>query len=348
MKLTRFFLAAISATFLFASCDNDDDNDAPLGTYDNGVLVLNEGGLGTVSYISSDLTTIQHDIFTLVNGDDLDIGAYAQSMFFDGDRAFIISNGSNKITVVNRYTLEFIATISNGLQVPRYGVVYNGKAYVTNSNSFSDATDDFIAVINLSNLTVETPIATNNQAEKIIEENGKLFVSGGFYGEGNLISVINPADKSIVTTINVGESPNSFEAENGILYILCGSYTDASKLVRVRLSDYSIVNAVTFPETMGNAANLDIEDNKLYFSVGPKVYKTDLDTGTVLDSPLFTVPSTEGYTGYGFAVHNNQIFISDPAGDFSSDGSVFIYNTSGAFIDEIQVGLGPNGFYFND
>jgi len=348
MRLNRLLLASISAIFLFASCDNDDDNDAPLGTYDNGILVLNEGGLGTVSFISADLATVEQDVFALVNGNEQDIGAYVQSMFFDGDRAFIISNGSNKITVVNRYTFEYLATITAGFQVPRYGVVFNGKAYVTNSNSFSNPTDDFIAVINLSTLAVEAPITINNQAEKIIEENGKLYVSGGFYGEGNLISVINPANKSIVTTINVGESPNSLEEENGILYVLCGSYTSASKMVRVRLSDNLILSEVTFPQTMGNAANLDIENNKIYFSVGAKVYKTDLNVTTVSDSPLFTVPSNEAYTGYGFAVNNNRIFISDPASDFSSDGSIFIYNTSGTFIDEIPVGLGPNGFYFND
>ncbi len=348
MRLNRLFLASLTAALFFASCDNNDDQDAPLGTYDNGILVLNEGGLGTVTYVSQDLATVQQDIFGLVNGDDNDLGAYTQSMFFDGNRAFVISNGSNKITVVNRYSFEFIATISTGFQVPRYGVVYNGKAYVTNSNSFADATDDFISVIDLATLSVETPIAVNNKAEKIVEENGKLYVSGGFYGEGNLITVINASTKSIVTTINVGESPNSMEEKDGVLYVLCGSYTNTSKLVRVNLSDNSIASEVTFPESMGNAANLDIENNKLYFSVGAKVYKIELNAATISDAPIFTVDSTEGYTGYGFAVKNDRVYISDPAGNFSSDGSIFIYNTSGTFVQEIPVGLGPNGIYFNN
>lgn len=348
MQLNRFFLMALASSLFLVSCETNDINDTPLGSYDNGILVLNEGGIGTVTYISNDLATVQQDIFTLVNGDTEELGAYVQSLFFDGNRAFIISNGSNKITVVNRYTFEYIATISTGLTVPRYGVVFNGKAYVTNSNSFGSSTDDFVAVINLANLTVEAPIAVNNQAEKIIEENGKLYVSGGFYGSGDLITVINPVSKTILTTIPVGEAPNSMEEKNGVLYVLCGSYTDASKLVRINLADNTILNEISFPATMGNAGNLDIDNEQIYFSVGPKVYTMALNAATVTDTPLFNTQSTSAYIGYGFAVNKGKVYISEAASDFSSDGKIFVYSTSGTFIGEVSAGLGPNGFYFND
>ena len=97
MKQIILFAAALA----FISCSEDNSGDAPLGSYDNGILVLNEGGAGSVSYISNDLGTVRQDIFTAVN-EGQDIGQYTQSIFFDGARAFIISNGSNKITVVNR------------------------------------------------------------------------------------------------------------------------------------------------------------------------------------------------------------------------------------------------------
>src|SRR5690606_2062113 len=126
-------------TFSLFSCDPDENivNDQPLGTYDNGILILNEGGIGEVTYVSNDLQTVQQNVFEVVNGSTRDLGQYIQSIFFHDELAFVISNGSNKITVVNRYTFEYIATIATGLNVPRYGVVYNGKAYVTNLASFS-------------------------------------------------------------------------------------------------------------------------------------------------------------------------------------------------------------------
>ena len=94
---------ALASSILFVSCSNDDDStpDIPLGIYDNGVLIVNEGGTsgGTISFINNDLTAFENNIFNAVNPSQ-GIGIYVQSIFFDGDRAFIVSNGSNKITVV--------------------------------------------------------------------------------------------------------------------------------------------------------------------------------------------------------------------------------------------------------
>lgn len=348
MKLNNFFLSAIAGSLLLVSCNSDDDSDAPLGSYDNGVLVLNEGGLGTVTYISDDLATVQQDIFAAVNGESLDLGTYTQSIFFDGDRAFIISNGSNKITVVNRYTFEYIDAIATGLTVPRYGVVYNGKAYVTNSNTFDSATDDFIAVINLSDLSVEAPIAVNNQAEKLIEEDGNLYVSGGFYGAGDKVTVIDASAKQILTTITVGESPNSLEEEDGFLYVLCGTWGAPGKIVKVKLSDHSIDSEIALADTMLNPQNLDLESGTAYFTVGAKIYRSALNTSAISDTPFIDTGSDSDYIGYGFAVKDERIYISEAAEDFSSDGSVLIYSAAnGELLDEIPAGLGPNGFYFN-
>lgn len=342
-----------AGSVLLASCNGDDDSNAALGSYDNGILVLNEGGSTSgagLTYISNDLQTVQQDIFTAVNGEDETIGLFPQSIFFSGERAFIISNGSNRITVVNRYTFEKVGEITSGLTVPRYGVVYNGKAYVTNSNTFSEeesATDDFVSVIDLASLLVIDTIPVNNRAERIVEENGKLYVSGGFYGSGNVISVINTSNQE-VTTINVGTAPNSLEENDGILYVLCASFDGPSKIVRIRLSDEAILGEMTFAETMGNAQNLDIEDGFAYFTAGPNVYRVDADASSVADDPFVETGSTSSYIGYGFAVNDGRIYISEGANDFVSDGKVFIYSeNNGTLIDEIPAGLGPNGFYFN-
>src|SRR6476620_1139069 len=110
MKKFKLFFYAFGATILLASCDNDTTTETPLGDYDNGILVLNEGSAdgGSITYISNDLATIQQDVFNVVNGTEQSIGGYVQSIFFEGNRAFIISNFSNKITVVNRYTFEYM------------------------------------------------------------------------------------------------------------------------------------------------------------------------------------------------------------------------------------------------
>lgn len=347
MKFSKLLLVAFLGSTVFVSCSDDDSkgDNTPLGAYDNGVLVVNEGNgtAGSITFIGNDMTTIQQDVYGVVNEGD-GIGGYVQSIFFDDDKAFIISNASNKITVVNRYTFELIDKIDSGLNIPRYGVVENGKAYVTNQAAFDSTTDDFVAVINLSTYEVESTIALNAIGERILEENGKLYVTNGTYGEGNSVTVINPTSNAIVSTISTGISPTSFEEENGILYVLCGNYNDASKLVRVQLSNNEILSEVTFPEALGNAQNLNIEDGKLYFTVNSDVFSASLNATTISETPLFTSGAT---TLYGFAVEDDKIYVAD-AKDFASSGRVFIYSTTGALQKEFPVGLNPNGFYFND
>ena len=323
MKITKMFFMALASSVLFVSCSKDDDaiTEVPLGVYDNGVLIVNEGNAssGSISYVSNDLTIVENDIFSAINPNQ-GIGGYVQSVFFDGDRAFIISNGSQKITVVNRYTFEFIGTIETGFNIPRYGVVENGKAYVTNLADFSDLTDDFISVINLNTLLVESTIAINAIAERIEKANGKLFVANGSYGEGSTVTVINTASGSIEGTIDVG--------------ILCGNYSDNSKLVKINSTTNQKVSEILM-EGLVSAQNLNIENNTLYFTVNSDVYRESISATSISYIPLFTSTAT---TLYGFGVQNGNIFVGD-AKDYASDGDVFIYSTTGTLEKQFAAGF---------
>lgn len=345
MNVSKMFFATLASCVLFASCSKDNDTIEPLGIYENGILVVNEGNgsAGSVTYINNNLSTIQQNVYGAENAND-GIGGYVQSIFFNNEKAFIISNGSNKITVVNRYTFKLIDKIETGFSVPRYGVVYNGKAYVTNLASFASLTDDFISVINLSTYEVETTIPVNAIADKIALINGKLYVSNGTYGDGNSLKVINPVTNSVVKTLTFGNSPNSMEEKNGTLYVLCSNYSSNSELVKINLSTDTILSTTVLPLSLGNAQNLNLENDKLYFTVDSKVYSENLTTTSISTTPLFTSTAT---TLYGFKVENNRIYTAD-AKDYASDGRIFVNNLSGILEREIPVGLIPNGFYFND
>ena len=345
MNVSKMFFATLASCVLFASCSKDNDTIEPLGIYENGILVVNEGNgsAGSVTYINNNLSTIQQNVYGAENAND-GIGGYVQSIFFSNEKAFIISNGSNKITVVNRYTFKLIDKIETGFSVPRYGVVYNGKAYVTNLGSFASLTDDYISVINLSTYEVETTIPIGAIADKIVLINGKLYVANGTYGDGNSLKVINPATNSVVKTLTFGNSPNSMEEKNGTLYVLCSNYSSNSELVKINLSMDTILSTTVLPSSLGNAQNLNIENDKLYFTVDSKVYSENLTTASISTTPLFTSTAT---TLYGFKVENNRIYTAD-ARDYASDGRIFVNNLSGILEREIPVGLIPNGFYFND
>jgi len=122
----KFLVIAISALVII-SCSSDDDNPQPVipdGDYFNGVLILNEGGSagGSVSFLGADQQEVVNDIFADAN-DGEGPGLFLQSIFFDDEKAYIISNGSNIISVVNRYTFELLGTVDSGFKRTK---VWNG------------------------------------------------------------------------------------------------------------------------------------------------------------------------------------------------------------------------------
>jgi hypothetical protein len=286
-------------------------------------------------------------VYALANSNDLP-GGYLQNIFFDGDNAYIISGGSNVINVVNRYTFKLIAKIKTGLANPRYGVAKDGKAYVTNANTYSfenpatGNTDDYVAVINLATNTVDTKITLNTTANRIVLENGKLYITEP--NNNDKLLVINPSTNALETPVTIGTNCDSMDVKDGILYILRNPSLGRSEIVKVKLSDKSVTR-ITFPKSLDGAANLDIEDSKIYYTVKNSVYTmstsaTEATTTAILTSTL------PGYIS-GFAVHNNHIYIAD-GGNFGSDSKAYIYSLNGALEKELMVGVGPNGFYFNN
>lgn len=344
MKFSKLFLIALSAS-LFVSCSNDDNDDAPKGVYDNGFFVLNEGTTqGSVSFSSNDLTSFTKDVYSTVNGNDI-LGKFAQNIFFSGDNAYIISGGANNITVVNRYTFKLITKIETGLKNPRYGVVKDGKAYVTNANTYSfenaatGNTDDYVAVINLATNTFESKIDLNSTANRVVLENGKLYITDSY---NDKLLIVDIATKKLDAPVQIGLNADCIEEENGVLYILKGGFGNTSELVKVKIADKTTTK-VTFPESLSAAGFMDIEDNKIYYTVGSSVYAMNLNATAASTTPIITTPAT--YI-YGFAVNDARIYVAQ--GNFKADGKAYIYNLSGALQKELTTGIGTNGFYFND
>jgi len=347
MKITNVFMLGLVGSFLLNSCTTDDDDMPeviPEGSYSNGVLVLNEGSqsAGTVSFLDAANTSIENNIFETVNP-EMDLGSFVQSIFFDGENAYIISNGSNLITVVDRYTFEFKGVVDSGLNVPLFGAVSNGKAYVSNVADFSTEEDDFLAVIDLVNLEVEETVVAGTYLSEVKVENGLIYVEGAAYGTGNSIEVFDPSSQSFTRSIPTNSTLNSFEIDGNTLFAL-----SSTKLERIDLSTDAIVSEIEFSEDFVGVKNLDIEDGLIYFTSGTSVYQLNQDFEEEPEEALFSYESTSQFGQmYGFEVEDDFIYLSD-AGDFASNGTVRVYTLSGELVNEFTAGVGPNGFYFND
>ncbi len=363
MNRSKLFLALTFGAMFFVSCSNDDDNqtpEVPLGSYDNGVLVLNQGGFGhgdaTVSFISSDFSSQQNDIFSIVNP-TITLGDTGQDIGLNDEKAYIVLNVSNKIQIVNRYTMKNITSITEGLKNPRYIAFANGKAYVTNWGVAKDPNDDYVAVIDLNTNAVTSKIPVLEGPERIIVNAGKLYVAqtGGF-GYGTKITVIDASTNKVTTTIAVGDVPDSMQIENGNLWVACAgnpSYAtapavqSAGSLVKVSLATNQVVNTYAYTDLTKSVSNLVLVENDAYYTSGSGIYKFALSGTALPETQLFSTLEQGVYGVYSFAINNNNVYVGD-AGNYQNSGKVYTYSMTGTLIKTFSVGVIPAGFYFNE
>lgn len=349
MKISKFLLSLFLLSVLLVSCDDDDEPQLPKGDYENGIIVSGEGGAsGSIYYVSDDFTTTESLIYKKVNGADL--GTYLQSIAFDDSRAFIIVDNQNTITVVDRYTFEKIGEIITDLALPRFMTIKGDTGYVTNWGSTSDDSDDFIAVIDLNTNEVTSTISVGNGPERIVEKNGKLYVSHkGAWSTNNIVTVIDIATKA-TTEIIVKDNPDELFFDNsGNLVVLCegkaawtGDETLAS-IVKISITTNTISSELDFEAGIHPAALVDNASN-LYYNIGSKVYEvsqsaTVLPTSEFLDSAVTTF--------YGMAVNDGEIFVLDVK-DYASESDIKVFDMSSKSNTQTLKGpINASKIYFN-
>ncbi len=354
MKLLKRLSYLFFALLIITSCSSDDDSGIipvePLGDYENGILITNEGpfgtGTGTVTYISEDYLTIDGTIFNDVNGTDL--GNIVQSLGFSGDQAYIIVNNTHKIEVVNRYNFESVATIDSGFNNPRYFVAEGNTGYVSNWGDPFDETDDYIAVINLESNTITTTIPVGFGPEKIIVNGGTVYVAhqGGF-GQNNIVSVIDVDLNALTMTIEVGDVPNSMVLSRDDLWVLCGGNPDYTgnetngKLIKINTNNNGVIQVFDF-ELTEHPSNLTINVTDLLYNLNGAVYSKETSSVS-----LPTISIIDGFY-YTMKAKNGLLYATD-AGDFASNGTLKIFDlSSNVETQSFEVGIIPGGIYFND
>ncbi|TNJ43461.1 cell surface protein [Tamlana fucoidanivorans] len=356
MKLSKLiFKLFILSLLLLQSCSQDDDDTVfPKGDYENGILVSGEGsgaGTGSISFIANDFSDSENLIYKKVNGTEL--GTFLQSMAFSKAKAFIVVDNSNTITVVDRYTFKKEGEITTGLATPRFLTVVGDKAYVTNWGAAVDETDDFVAVIDLNSLQLIKTISVSNGPERIIEKDGKLFVSHkGAYTNNNVISVISINDDSVKEIVVKDRPDELFFSDSGALVVLSEGRTlyDASWNVTghtqagismINTSSLSVDLELTFEE--GEHPSLMVyEDDMIYYALNGAIFKMNAEATALPSSSILTA---EGYL-YAMEVEDNRIYATNTS--FSDVSTLNIYDvTTQEKIDSKEVALGASKIYFN-
>jgi len=358
MKTKHLILGLFAAALTFTSCTDDEGvnfQPLPLGAYENGVLVNNEGnftqGNASVSFVSDDFSTVNNSIFSFHNNAPL--GDLAQSIAFHNDLAFIVVSNSQKVEVVNRYTFTSVSTISTGLDSPRYMAFANGKGYITNWGDGGDANDDYVAVVDLATNTVTSTISVGEGPEQIVLTNGKLFVSHkGGWGNNNIITSIDTSTE-VTTIITVDDKPDEMvlDTANNLWVLSEGKSLYDNNWVEIGRTTASLnkINTTTntvdlsleFPTGI-DPKTITYDNGVVYFYANSNIYKM-LETDSVL--PTTAIISQELYQG--LAVKNGYIY--GTTADFNAGtGELVIYNSSTYdLVDSKSLNVGSSKIYFN-
>jgi hypothetical protein len=350
MKITKLLTVLFAVVLLFniSSCSSDsaEFEMSPI-TYQNGYFISNEGTLNSqgakVTFLTRDLSLKQDDVYGYNNNKDI-LGDVLQTIGLNGNKAYLVINNSNKIVVVDRYTFKRLAVISDQIDNPRGITFTNDFIYVSNTNFIAHTQS--VTKYKTSDYSFVSKINMTEVSDKAVEAGGNVFVQNASSGYGNKITYINTSnDTKTEIAIPNGQIGNTISYKSNVYTI---SSTAAESYI-YKISSTGTLTPVITLTGIPNATNLQIDNDKIYFSSANKVYTTSLATPTVPASPLLTAADGGPYlTLYGFNVIDGRIFASDVK-KFTENSEMVVYSaTTGSKIMSVTTGgLGANGTFLN-
>lgn len=332
---TLFVAATITASITGCKKDENPTNNDFTG---NGTFIICEGGYGAgnarLDFYHKTGDSLQTNIFQKVNG--IPLGDIFQSMLINNDRAFLVVNNSGKIEVVDPKDMTSKGTIT-GLTSPRY-VCFTGntKAYV------SDLFSGNISIINTTNLNIESTISLPGWSEEMLNDNGKIWVTNGMKDYTYILQ-----NNAVVDSVNVGYGSTSIRKDNsGKIWILTGGNyppnTINSKISRVNPTTNAVEWDYEFASFGASKLRTNADKSVLYFLYDGKVYRKNADNST--PSEFISLTGKQFY-GMNVDPSNGNIWLGD-AGDFSSAGTVYVYNSASTQLKSFTTGVAPTDFVF--
>ncbi len=350
----KYLIPLIIIAALFVGCVPEEDDDDVVTTRPF-FYVVNEGAFGysnsSISLYYTDDGTVSNNAFFKVNSRS--IGDVLQSVTIIGNRTYFMVNASDKIEVVNTKTLEQISTINN-ISKPRYMV----KVDDTTAAVSTWLNGGEVLFINLNSQNIKKSVKCGNGAEQMFLKNNRLFVcNSGGYSADSTITVIDMADNYSTNDIYMGNNPTDLvEFDDNLLYVLCRGrliYDSNWNVIGESRASIALVNTETalviheYELPAGfHPSCLEVNPAKttLYFGGGydfQGIYGFDIATGTISSTPLIS----ESFYGFNINPTDGRFFCTQ-APNFSTSGSLKIYDAVGTLKSTLLVGIGPNGVVF--
>lgn len=326
------------------------------------LFVLNEGKFGennsTIDVFNPGDGKYYSNVYSVVNPTlTLGLGDTGNDIAVDGDKVWVVLNGSSLVEIFSVHTFKHIATVE--VPQPRQLVCDEKYVYVSSWNgeqTGNSLTKGSVYRINKNTLNVESFVSVGYYPEGLAMYNGKLFVANsGANKPGlneNTISVIDLDkfmkinDFSVAANIQkifINESGkglaqsfgNYYDVHSGVYMFDANTLTASGKIENVFASSIS---------RSGNRIFALGTKDEFSFTLPMKNYSiTELDyNGKVVN----TVSFDSDYTPATFASDGSKYYFGYYSKDYVSPGHISVYDSNMSLLWNTGAGLNPAHFAF--
>ncbi|UCH62871.1 MAG: hypothetical protein JSU77_14000 [Fidelibacterota bacterium] len=321
------------------STDDDQSNDEVETT---AIFILCEGNFGSNNsslwQISTELTAATGNVFQTLTGSPL--GDTGQSLTVDGERLYIVMNGSGSVEVIERSgsTLNYVGRVDLTGTGPREMAIQDSIGYVT--CWYINA----VLAFNLSTLTVTDTIFISAMPEDILAYEGALYVALPLqtdWHDFNKVVRIDPVTSTITATYIVGNGPQQLAIYNGGIYVsrqwYDDSYTSYRGIARIDPGSGQVLT-----KDWGTNSGVDIfpAEGVLYLATASGVHPLKADL-TLDDESTIGADTADQYAA---GSDGNRIFIA--SSDFVNPGLIQVYSAQNHSLKQFTVGINPGEFAF--
>ena len=338
--------AIVLLVFAF-SCN--DGGEEPLGKYDTGVLIMNEGNFGTndgeVFHLDPSTGTLTQNIFELENSRPF--AGLLEDMVLEEGRLYLVAN-TGKVEIVNPGDFKSVGAVIGDLNQPRSLATASGKLFISDYGPYDasyNTPDSYISVVSgLDGGTVKKKIEVSNKPEDLFTNGKFVWVAGSEEGK---IEIVDADAETVTKTIEVEGSPVLFFEQGGEVWL----YTvDSDKVyfLSLNLSGQTVKEVKSFDIANATGRIAIGEDGKLYLvtSTGWPDYQDGVAVVSTTDNSVDTDWTTgSGFYGIGYDKARQEIYLANSNG-FQGNGSVTVFKKDGTEAAEMEVGRGPSGFLF--
>jgi DNA-binding beta-propeller fold protein YncE len=342
-------LGALALLFLLFACD-ETGNERPLGAYDTGVLILNEGAFGAndgeVFHLDPSTGTMKKNVFEAEN--NRPFAGLLEDVVLEEDRLYLVAN-TGKVEVVDPGDFKSRGAVIGDLNQPRSLATARGKLFISDYGPYDasyNTPDSYVAVVvGLDGGTVKKKIKVSNKPEDLFTAGKYVFVATS---EGRKIEIIDAETEAVSKTIEVDGKPVQFFEERGDLWVY--SYdSDKVYFQSFHLNNLTKKEYRSYDIPKATRSIAFGEDTKMYIltSTGWPDYNDGIALVSIYDG-VTLIPKWKtgsGFYGIGYDKVRQEVYVSNSKG-FQGNGEVTIFTKSGAVLKTMEVGRGPSGFVF--